>query len=549
MKPFAVIDCETPPFLFERDQKGLEPLKPFLWGYFNGIEYHQFEQTADLVAFISQRDEVIYAHNGGKFDFHFLTEYLEPFRPIKLINGRIAKVRLGQCELRDSYNIIPAPLADFQKTEIDYQLFEIEHRYRPEVWAEICAYQKDDCVQLYHLVSAFIEKHGMVLTQASAAMKYFKKIYEIDEIKTEPAYFDHFEQFYYGGRVQCFQRGIIEKPFSVYDINSAYPYAMLENHTFGTKITRVNKGIEYAITNPQAFFDLTCISDGVLPWREKVGKKLIFPTDKIPRRYRVTGWEIRTALKHGALSDVELHAVYNNVEMIDFQDYVNPIYQARLEAKERGDKAETLLLKLLMNSLYGKFGANPNEYAESYLFSPEYADKLNTKTGLKWAKDQESIYADDPSYFYAGELGAVLVGERDLFDYEKHFYNVATAASITGYVRAYLFDAIMTCGRENVLYCDTDSLVTTNGAGLKGGKELGAWKWEGDFYKAAIAGRKIYALFGDGEPKTASKGAILTAEQIERLALGESVTHQKDAPSFSIRFGQRYISRKLVATF
>ena len=45
------------------------------------------------------------------------------------------------------------------------------------------------------------------------------------------------------------------------------------------------------------------------------------------------------------------------------------------------------------------------------------------------------------------------VYERD--DPKDSFYNVATAASITGFVRAFMWRAI--CDSEEPLYCDTDS--------------------------------------------------------------------------------------------
>jgi len=541
-RKFAVIDSETPPFIF-----GREDLSPFLWGYFDGDEYQQFEKTADLVAFIKERDEIIYAHNGGKFDYHFLSDYFEPDSPIMLINGRIAKLKLGQCELRDSYNIIPAPLADFQKTKIDYSTFEADQRYKPENWGAIQSYLKDDCVDLYNLISAFIDKHGYALTQAGAAMKYFKKLYKVD-VKTDAYFFDHFKNFYYGGRVQAFKRGIITTDFSVYDINSAYPYAMLENHWFDTKIVSKRKPIEYANQRPDAFFDVSCISDGIFPYRLQVGDKLIYPTDKKVRRYYVTGWEVKTALKWGLLSDITVHNVYVPDNTINFSDYILPIYKDRLAAKDAGDKANTLLLKLLMNSLYGKFGANPSNYTRAHLFDNTYFKKLST-TGVHWKDGRESQYRDDPLYLLGGQLGQTLIGQRDLYDFEKHYYNVGTAASITGYVRAYLYDAIMTTGRENCLYCDTDSIATTNGASLNTGKELGQWKYEGDFYEAAIAGRKMYAFYSqDGEHKTASKGVRLTANEIRSLAQGDKVTAQKDAPCFSTRFGMRYIERNIVAT-
>ena len=72
MKRIATIDAETDPF-----KKGRVP-KPFLWGWFDGKDYREFTDTRKAVAFIKKQNCICYAHNGGKFDFHYLLAYLEP---------------------------------------------------------------------------------------------------------------------------------------------------------------------------------------------------------------------------------------------------------------------------------------------------------------------------------------------------------------------------------------------------------------------------------------------------------------------------------------
>ena len=65
---------------------------------------------------------------------------------------------------------------------------------------------------------------------------------------------------------------------------------------------------------------------------------------------------------------------------------------------------------------------------------------------------------------------------------------------------------------------------------------MGEWKLEmtGDEY--AIAAKKTYAFkhAGRDEWKTASKGAILTAAEIVRVAKGEAVTYAPIVPSYSV---------------
>lgn len=109
MRPIWTADCETDPF-----KRGRIP-KPFLWGVYDGTACHLFERTEDFINFVQDKKVILYAHNGGKFDWHFILDYLEPFTPINIINGRIAKFKIGVCEFRDSYNILPIPLAAYQK--------------------------------------------------------------------------------------------------------------------------------------------------------------------------------------------------------------------------------------------------------------------------------------------------------------------------------------------------------------------------------------------------------------------------------------------------
>ena len=128
-----------------------------------------------------------------------------------------------------------------------------------------------------------------------------------------------------------------------------------------------------------------------------------------------------------------------------------------------------------------------------------------------------------------------------LLDEQKRFYNVATAASITGFVRAYLWRHICAIRKNGgeVLYCDTDSIAAIGKIpkDMKIGKELGEWGNDGDFRLAAIAGKKLYAFQRrDGTWKTAHKGVMIEPEDIVKVARGGEVKYQRAAPSFGIEY-------------
>mgnify|MGYP002737839457 CR=1 FL=1 len=286
-RKIAVLDFETDPFLFGRYPE------PFACDIFDGDEHFTFwgaDCAEQAIIFLHDKPWLIYAHNGGKFDYHFLLQYLERGSDVTIISGRLAKFSIGECEFRDSINILPIGLGSYNKLEIDYAIFEVDQREQNK--AEIIDYLHVDTESLYELVSAFVENYGVRLTQAGAAMAYWRENFCPEEKKddwlkpTSADYYALFSPFYYGGRVQCFETGIINRNFEAYDINSAYPFAMLSGHPIGAAYFEMEiSGDELgavARDNPHGFFDFIGVSRGALPFR--TDNKLLFPDDNAPRR-------------------------------------------------------------------------------------------------------------------------------------------------------------------------------------------------------------------------------------------------------------------------
>tara|TARA_R110000803_G_scaffold61541_1_gene121415 strand:+ start:83 stop:604 length:522 start_codon:yes stop_codon:yes gene_type:complete len=145
------------------------------------------------------------------------------------------------------------------------------------------------------------------------------------------------------------------------------------------------------------------------------------------------------------------------------------------------------------------------------------------------------------------EFAELDVYERSITETEKRFYNVATAASITGYVRAMMMRSI--AGVEKILYCDTDSMIFEGSHNVELGDKLGAWAVEAKGRAVWIAGKKLYCFEdSNGENKLASKGVKLTAEQLKRVALGEKVKWQNFAPSYSLKAATKFIERTVQST-
>lgn len=523
MREIWVADCETDPF-----KKGRTHIKPFIWGAYNGTIYKQFNSTKQFLNFITQQDAIVYAHNGGKFDWYFLLDQLSEFDPLTIINGRLAKFVIGLCEFRDSYNILPVPLSAYKKDDIDYAIMEKSERDKPTNRRKIERYLRKDCQYLYEIVKEFIDNYGLNITLASSAFKQWRKIAQIKAPKTSAQFYSDLSPFYFGGRVEVFQPGIIAEQFKIIDINSAYPFAMMQNHPYGNEYIESKTLPNTDAYIARSFITTTCHSRGAFPFREK-DKSLVFPNDGKVRQFNITGWEYLAARDTGALSVHTIDKVITFPDSINFAPYVEHFYN--LKANSEKDTAAYIIAKLFLNSLYGKFGANPAKYSEYTIVKPCHIDAACTQ--------------DD--YDFCGELGPWALLDKPIPEHKQIYYHVAVAASVTGFVRAYLWRALNQC--QGAIYCDTDSIMALDTGTLElDPKKLGAWDIEAVCDYGAFAGKKLYAaryLDDKDKWKTASKGVRLDYKEIIRVAQGETIKYMALAPTFSLKRGISICTRNV----
>jgi hypothetical protein len=197
-----------------------------------------------------------------------------------------------------------------------------------------------------------------------------------------------------------------------------------------------------------------------------------------------------------------------------------------------------LVAKISVNSGYGKFAQKPVPVEQIVLAPP---DVDMTSYDGKW---REKICDSEGGYsVWALETDQIILP-----------WNVVTAASITGCVRARIMRAKAKC--RNALYTDTDSLIVPADEGEKLiGQGLGQWELKaktGGKKRVVIAGKKLYAFeTGENQWMTASKGVQLSADEIIEVARGKTVVWKNDAPTFSLSrptsnpvFMERKISKK-----
>ena len=540
-----VADSETDPFDYD-----VIP-KPFIWGLYNGTEYYEFTNTSSFIDFIRNRKAIVYAHNGGKFDWHFISPWFEHDSPLLVIAGRLARFKIGECEFRDSINLYAKPLEAFQKEKFDYNKmhYSVRHRYMDE----IKSYLKSDCVNLFNLVTGFINKYGMHITAASAAMNYWTYKTENKKQKvprSDGFFYETFKPYFFGGRVQCFEQGDITIDAQSADINSAYPTAMMEQHPYGL-IYMADDGTprKHMKNWGPMFFDIECISRGAFGYRGSQGT-LYYPDDGKKRVYNVTGWELIAAIETDTVSELKILGYIEFSELKSFKKYISHFWNERKEIKnkiakayKKGDteKANSLkhdsdFSKLMMNSLYGKFAANPLRYKENVLMNRDefYSEYINDISADEtWRDFREWVILQKPQDNSA-----------------KKFFNLATAASITGFVRAKLWRSI--CASERPFYCDTDSITAVSfGKETKLGTELGEWEIEHYYDRVIMGGKKLYGFHYRGKKmndpaawKLASKGARVTHGDIIKIGAGEMVVYKPLAPTFSVAKAQPTFLRR-----
>lgn len=557
-KRVCVLDTETDPFAHGAH------IAPFCLGFYDGEVYRQFWGDDCITQFFDCLDDdyvgddlVIYAHNGGRFDFMFFLDHLDVGTQPMFINSRMVSAKMHGKEFRDSYAILPVALSAYQKDEVDYSTFTRDKRERHK--SSILAYLKNDCLYLFDIVTMFLDLFGDRLTIGSTALPLLHSFHGYERMSERDDVF--FRQFYYGGRVQCFETGIIESPkgVKVYDVNSMYPRVMRDyQHPVGKEYFIRNE-----ITPLTAFAKIEATSKGALPQKQADGS-LGFPIGR--GVFCATGHEIRAATELGLL---KIHRVSCGIQFkqnASFAEFVDTYYAKRLEmkarvkaAKERGEfdneaTALEIFYKLILNSAYGKFAQDPRKYKTFAITDgPKPDDQRplcepdNPETAHGWELDT----LNDNWTIWRCPSGTTDKGTKSA-RYFGSFRNCATAASITGAARADLLRGLAKCKRP--IYCDTDSIICESLDADIDPSRLGAWKLEMTGNRVAIVGKKTYAVFDDANPdpkkrtKKACKGARLTAQEIERVAGGEIIESPNPVPHFKRDGKQHYVSRKIRIT-
>ena len=214
----------------------------------------------------------------------------------------------------------------------------------------------------------------------------------------------------------------------------------------------------------------------------KIGK-VIFPVGQFETV--LTTGELKLALKENVIEKVLSVAIYEKAKI--FTDYIKFFYSQRIAAKTSGKMIYSQFFKLMMNSLYGKFGQLIGEW--------ETIGKCDPKEVYYYTE----FSSKDPKLFKCRRINGLI----QRYEKKSEAFNSfpAIAAHVTGYARVKLWDLMEKAERKNVYYCDTDSIFT-NSLGYKNLKsdlsetEIGKLKVEKWSRKIKLFGCKQY-IFGN----------------------------------------------------
>ena len=250
---------------------------------------------------------------------------------------------------------------------------------------------------------------------------------------------------YYGGRCSVFRAGIGENPpYWHVDVNSLYPHIMRTTQV-PVRFIGIHDNIElswlteqmnnfHVIGSVYVNCDIPCI-----PYRQY--NSLIFPVGQF--NTIISYSELEYAISTFMIEQVHTASLYDCA--LVFRDYVEYLYDLRMHFKQQGNRLYERMCKLMMNSLYGKFGQRGMRW-ELVDYNPNLSD------------DIEEMICDDTGKFIRQ---VVICGH--VFEYvdEGESYNSfpAIAAEITSAARMYLWNLISIAGQDHVWYCDTDSLI------------------------------------------------------------------------------------------
>jgi len=407
-------------------------------------KYHFFKSREELTKFLfginvksgkkSKTTRLIFAHNL-EYDIKFLR-----FDIVKKAGFELKKFMINPTymvfvdkkrDLRvtfiDTFNFYKTSLEKLfpnEKVNIDFEKYD---------YKDLSMLKKRCKVDVFLTAKLVHDLKGV--SAADLSFKTFResKIY-VQKIETPIA-----SKSYYGGRVECFINNLRIPNINYYDFNSLYPSVMKDN-VFPIKYVQTieNPSVEFVKEvikrNFFVFAEVEVnVPDSVnippFPFKGEDGK-LYFPVGRF--KTFLAQPEIVLGLEKGFIEKFYKIEIYFAKEI--FTEFVNKYYELKQKYKERKE-----YFKLILNSLSGKFGQREHETKIIQIDETDFIGDFEL--------ENEKYYVFNGYGFKTKVL-------------EKRKYNVAIASAASSYARVKLYK-MMEKAKFNVVYCDTDSIFTS----------------------------------------------------------------------------------------
>ena len=521
--------------------------------------------TQLLNFFNNRKNLVVYAHNLSGFDGILLLKHLLPFGKVEplIFNGKLISIKLklniegykGKTIIfKDSYLLLPLPLRElctafsvsipkgyfpFKLTNIFYKgiIPKLEYwsgitivdyvsfakNYIGKTWSfrdEAVKYCKLDCKCLHEILVQFNKlifnefniNINISLTLPALAMRIYKSqfmpqnsIYQLGgSIERD------IRESYTGGAVDVYiphnrGEGFFTRLFKTlyyYDVNSLYPFIMANT------LMPVGKPIAFEgdirRVEPKAFGFFYCKITSPNNLKHPILQRKIRTSEGLRTIAGLGSWigwisssEMDNAMKYGYAFDIIRGYQFNLGDI--FSKYIERMYNLRMEYP-KGD-AMNLIAKLLMNSLYGKFGMKietTQVQVEIYDTSDENEVELfNEMLEINCNTIHDYVKIDNFYVMVRKITGLDLNKDVDADFYHGVDVNIAIASAITGGARVWM-SLLKNNPKFNLYYSDTDSAVIDRQLpSFMVGNALGQFKLEHIVNRAVFLAPKVYGLLTD----------------------------------------------------
>lgn len=356
----------------------------------------------------------------------------------------------GSLTLLDNLNLFPGKLAKYgekfnlPKLTIDFDNTSLD------ALIIYCERDIDIMIRLWRNWCLFLDEHKLgsfKCTLAATAFNAYRTKYLNHKIyiHNDEQALEQERLSYKGGRVEVFYKGYLNSEEYFYlDINSMYPHVMLK-HQYPRSLAGSSKNPSiFYLENRLKFYSViidVSLNTETNPYPYKVKNFTAYPIGAF--RTTLSTPEIIFALQNNHI--VKIHSIYWYKRAPLFNQYVKDFYQLKSDYHKEGNIEFRTISKLLLNTLYGKWGQMGFEQS---LMGENKKDDISVEYGYDMIrKERYIINTINGQQFITYKTG------------ESRYSFPAIASHVTAYGRMMLFDLITLAGTHNCYYCDTDSVI------------------------------------------------------------------------------------------